>query len=254
MWAGARGDGGDLTQAYPHLQATVVDLPTVAPITAKLVAEAGATNRVMVHAADVVRGPVRDLRVAIVRELLQVLSAADAQLVLQHIGAALTPGGSSSLARYWMIPRPPRARPWASISWVRFLEACFGFFPGVIVACMSDYRHKRHNVSSLLYHIVCPAKYRRVIFDTEVAIVLKDVCLDIAKRYEIVFLEIGTDKDHVHFLVQSVPSYSPTKIVQIIKSLTAREIFHRVPTVKKAFVGASCGQRLLHPYGRPSRE
>jgi len=36
--------------------------------------------------------------------------------------------------------------------------------------------------------------------------VLKDVCFDIAKRYEIAFLEIGTDKDHVHFLVQSVPS------------------------------------------------
>ena len=45
------------------------------------------------------------------------------------------------------------------------------------------------------------------------------------------------DKDHVHFLVQSVPSYSPTKIVQIIKSLTAREIFHRVPTVKKRLWG-----------------
>jgi putative transposase len=93
---------------------------------------------------------------------------------------------------------------------------------------MSDYRYKRHNVSALIYHIVCPAKYRRVIFDVEVDTVLKDVCLDIAKRYEIVFLEIGTDKDHVHFLVQSVPSYSPTKIVKMIKSLTAREIFHRV--------------------------
>ena len=124
-----------------------------------------------------------------------------------------------------------------SISWVRFLEACFGFFPGVIVACMSDYRHKRHNVSSLLYHIVCPAKYRRVIFDAEVDMVLKEICLDIAKRYELAFLEIGTDNDHVHFLVQSVPSYSPTKIVQIIKSLTAREIFHRVPTVKKRLWG-----------------
>src|SRR5438093_3302277 len=119
-----------------------------------------------------------------------------------------------------------------SISWVRFLEACFGFFPGVIVASMSDYRHKRHNVSSLLYHIVCPAKYRRVLFAPEVALVLKEICLDIAKRYEIAFLEIGTDKDHVHFLVPSVPSYSPPKIVQIIKSLTARESFHRVPTVK----------------------
>jgi len=125
----------------------------------------------------------------------------------------------------------------SSISWVRFLEACFGFCNGVIVAGMSDYRHKRHNVSALIYHIVCPAKYRRVIFDVEVDTVLKDVCLDIAKRYEIVFLEIGTDKDHVHFLVQSVPSYSPTKIVKMIKSLTAREIFHRVPTVKKRLWG-----------------
>jgi putative transposase len=102
---------------------------------------------------------------------------------------------------------------------------------------MSDYRHKKPNVSSLLYHIVCPAKYRRVIFDTEVDIVLKDVCLDIAKRYEIAFLEMGTDKDHVHFLVQSVPSYRPTTIVQSMKSLTAREIFHRVPTVKKRLWG-----------------
>jgi REP element-mobilizing transposase RayT len=75
---------------------------------------------------------------------------------------------------------------------------------------MSDYRQKKHHVSSLLYHIVCPAKYRRVIFDAAVDTVLKEVCLDIAKRYEIAFVEIGTDKDHVHFLVQSVPSYSPT--------------------------------------------
>ena len=52
---------------------------------------------------------------------------------------------------------------------------------------MSDYRHKRHNVSSLIDHIVCPAKYRRVIVDAEVDTVLKDVCFDIAKRYEIAF-------------------------------------------------------------------
>src|SRR5438132_1577436 len=106
-----------------------------------------------------------------------------------------------------------------SISWVRFLEACFGFCRGVMVACMSDYRHKRHNVSSLLYHIVCPAKYRRVIFDPEVDTVLRDICLDIAHWYDIAFLEIGTEKDHVHFLAQSVPNYSPTKIVQIINAM-----------------------------------
>jgi len=84
---------------------------------------------------------------------------------------------------------------------------------------------------------VCPAKYRRVVIDEAVDQVLREVCLDIAKRYQIEFLEIGTDRDHTHFLVQSVPSYSPTRIMTIIKSLTAREVFARVPSVKKQLWG-----------------
>ena len=67
---------------------------------------------------------------------------------------------------------------------------------------MSDYIHKSHNVTVLLYHLVFPAKYRRAIFDKSVDETLKEVCLEIEKRYEVKFLEIGTDKDHVHFLVQ----------------------------------------------------
>jgi putative transposase len=85
--------------------------------------------------------------------------------------------------------------------------------------------------------MVFPAKYRRVVFDRDVDAVLRDVCLDIEKRYQIKFLEIGTDKDHVHFLVQSVPMYSVTKIVTMIKSITAREIFRRCPQVKKILWG-----------------
>ena len=50
-------------------------------------------------------------------------------------------------------------------------------------------------------------------------------------------MEIGTDHDHVHFLVQSVPMYSPKKIVHIIKSITAREIFRACPEVKKQLWG-----------------
>lgn len=102
---------------------------------------------------------------------------------------------------------------------------------------MSQYIHKSHNVSVLMYHIVCPAKYRRAIFSENVDQVLKEVCLDISQRYEIIFLEIGADKDHVHFLVQSVPMYSPKKIIQTIKSITAREIFRRCPEVKKQLWG-----------------
>ena len=102
---------------------------------------------------------------------------------------------------------------------------------------MSEYIHKSHNVSVLMYHFVCPAKYRRVVFSKEVDETLKQVCLDISVRYEIEFMEIGTDKNHVHFLVQSVPTYSPTKIIRIIKSITAREIFSKHPEVKKKLWG-----------------
>ena len=85
--------------------------------------------------------------------------------------------------------------------------------------------------------MVFPAKYRRVVFDVSVDQVLREVCLDIEKRYQIKFLEIGTDEDHVHFLVQSVPTYSVTKIVTIIKSVTARQIFRLRPEVKKKLWG-----------------
>jgi len=82
----------------------------------------------------------------------------------------------------------------------------------------SQYIHKSYNVTVLIYYLVFPAKYRRAVFDKHFDKELKDICLDIEKRYQVKFLEIGTDNDHVHFLVQSVPTYSVTKIVTMLKS------------------------------------
>ena len=101
----------------------------------------------------------------------------------------------------------------------------------------SEYIHKSHNVSVLLYHFVCPAKYRRVVFSKAVDESLKNICLEISKRYEVHFLEIGVDKDHVHFLIQSIPRMSPTQISTMVKSLTAREIFKKHPEVKEKLWG-----------------
>ena len=102
---------------------------------------------------------------------------------------------------------------------------------------MSEHIIKRHNKTLILYHIVCPAKYRRKVFTIEVEQTLKDICLEIGERYEIHFVEIGADEDHIHFLVQSVPFVKPSSVVQIIKSITAREIFQRRGEVKKMLWG-----------------
>ncbi len=102
---------------------------------------------------------------------------------------------------------------------------------------MSENIHKSHNVSRLMYHFVFPAKYRRVVIDEEVDRIIKETCIEISKRYPIYFLEIGSDKDHVHFLIQSVPTYSPTQIARTVKSITAKEVFSKCPGVKKKLWG-----------------
>ena len=102
---------------------------------------------------------------------------------------------------------------------------------------MGELIRKSHNVSLLMYHIVCVAKYRRLVITEEVDRVLRDVSLEISKCYEIRFLEIGAERDHVHYLIQSVPKYSPMKIVTTVKSITAREVFRLVPEVKKKLWG-----------------
>ncbi len=102
---------------------------------------------------------------------------------------------------------------------------------------MSEHIYKRHNKTLLLYHIVCPTKYRREVITDEVAKTLKETCIGISERYEIYFVEIGIDEEHVHFLVQSVPVMQPQKIVQIIKSITAKEVFRRHHEVKNILWG-----------------
>ena len=102
---------------------------------------------------------------------------------------------------------------------------------------LSRYIHKSHNVTVLMYHIVCTTKYRKVVIDENVDITIKEVCLEISNRYEIEFIEIGTEGDHVHFLLQSVPKYSVSKIVTLLKSILAREVFKKHPEIKKKLWG-----------------
>lgn len=102
----------------------------------------------------------------------------------------------------------------------------------------SEILRASHNVSNLVYHFVCPAKYRRIIFTDPVDETLVQICAGIEARYDwIRFMEIGADKNHVHFLIQSTPTHSPSEIIKVVKSITARRIFAEHPEVKKQLWG-----------------
>ncbi|PIV93861.1 MAG: IS200/IS605 family transposase, partial [Flavobacteriaceae bacterium CG17_big_fil_post_rev_8_21_14_2_50_33_15] len=104
---------------------------------------------------------------------------------------------------------------------------------------MDDHILKRHNKTLLLYHIVFPVKYRNSVITEGVGVGLKEICIDLSQRYEIHFLEIGYEENHVHFLIQSVPSLSVSEICMKVKSITAKEIFRRFPEVKTKLWGGN---------------
>lgn len=66
---------------------------------------------------------------------------------------------------------------------------------------------------------------------------MKLICEEIEERYSIEFEQIGIDQDHVHWLLSAAPKHAPSEIIQIIKSITARELFKQYPALKKNLWG-----------------
>ena len=97
---------------------------------------------------------------------------------------------------------------------------------------MVDHIFKSHNKTLLIFHLVCPVKYRRKVFTEGNETTFKSICLELSTRYPYQFLEIGLDEDHAHFLIQTVPNIWIPGMVAVIKSITAREMFERHPEVK----------------------
>lgn len=80
-------------------------------------------------------------------------------------------------------------------------------------------------------------KYRKDLIDNEIFNFLKETLNGITKRYFLSFHAIGTDKNHLHILVQGAPKYAPSDIMRICKSITAKQIFIKFPRIKEFLWG-----------------
>ncbi len=102
---------------------------------------------------------------------------------------------------------------------------------------MGEHVFKRHNKTLLMYRLVFPLKYRKSVINEEIGEGLKQICLDISERYEVHLIEMGYGSDHVHFLAQGVPDHSVSKMIMMLKSITAKELFKRYPEIKARLWG-----------------
>ena len=86
-----------------------------------------------------------------------------------------------------------------------------------------------------MYHFVWIPKYRHKVFEEPFRTVLKGIIQKIGYDYDIDIVEIEVPVDHIHMVVRSEPRISPSDVMQVIKSLSAREFFSRHPEIKKRY-------------------
>ena len=94
-------------------------------------------------------------------------------------------------------------------------------------------RSSKSAVYDLKYHLVWIPKYRKKILNGEITKYLEDVFKRIAQEYEFEIDTIGIQEDHVHIFMGAPPRYSPADLVQIMKSISAREVFKKFPKLRK---------------------
>jgi len=94
---------------------------------------------------------------------------------------------------------------------------------------MSSVKRTKHAVYDTKYHLVWIPKYRKNIFDRKIKEYTKEVFQEIAEQFEFEIDTMEVMKDHVHLFLSAPPRYSPARIVQIMKSISAKQIFRRFP-------------------------
>ena len=98
---------------------------------------------------------------------------------------------------------------------------------------MSRFRRLSHAMWHCQYHLVWVPKYRTHIFDDELRGYVKEIFQRIAEEYEFSIDTMEIMEDHVHVFIEAPPRYSPSEIVQTMKSISAREVFKRYPKLRK---------------------
>jgi len=98
-------------------------------------------------------------------------------------------------------------------------------------------RKASHCSYRIRYHMVFVIKYRKDLITPEMFSFMKNICKGIQERYYLYFDALGYESDHVHLVIEGAPRYSPSRIMQICKSILAIQIFKQFPEIREELWG-----------------
>jgi len=100
-----------------------------------------------------------------------------------------------------------------------------------------EVKYASHCSYRIRYHMVFVLKYRKNLISDEIFEHMKKILSGISERYYLNFHAIGTDRNHLHLLIEAAPRYSPSRIMQICKSVTAKQLFKCFPELEEELWG-----------------
>lgn len=104
-------------------------------------------------------------------------------------------------------------------------------------------RRTKHAVYELKYHLVWVPKYRAQVLGVKERQYLKKLFEEIAEEYEFHIDTMEVMEDHIHVFIEAPPSYAPARVVQIMKSISAKQLYKKYPEIrKKMWSGAIWGE------------
>lgn len=102
---------------------------------------------------------------------------------------------------------------------------------------MSTLHYGRGYVYSIQYHLVWCVKYRHEILHGSIDDDVKELLKQIALDNGIQIVEMESDKDHIHLLIECTPQHYIPNIVKAFKGVSARILFKRHPELKSQLWG-----------------
>ena len=100
-----------------------------------------------------------------------------------------------------------------------------------------------HGCGEVNFHVVFSPKYRYSILTGEVKSLCEQIFREVARAHNFVIKELQVMCDHLHLFVGLRPDQSISRVVQILKSISARRLFQEFPHLRRRYWGGHLWSR-----------
>ncbi len=98
---------------------------------------------------------------------------------------------------------------------------------------MGTWKSKNRHKYLLQYHIIFVCKYRKkLLVSRQISDDIKQFSYEICQRHSVIIRYMETDKDHIHYMIETEPTMSISKIVNLMKRAIQHTIYGKdIPNI-----------------------